>query len=210
MAVVCPLLCHRQRSKMVRTPRRSLVLSQYGFTLLEMLMVVAIGGTLAAMAVMVSPNFIRHQRAEAGISQALEIIRNARETAISQRRNVRILFTGTNVIQSVREDIPNGTTVLRTVQFENGVEFLRVAGVPDTPDLFATGPPAQAGAVAFGPSATRAFTSEGTLIDANGDVLNGTVFLAIPRQVNSARAISVFGTTALLRTWRWDGGRWVE
>ena len=59
-------------------------------------------------------------------------------------------------------------------------------------------------------SLTRAFSSEGTLIDASGDVLNGTVFLAIPDQPNSARAISIFGITALLRTWRWDGGRWVE
>lgn len=195
---------------MARPPRRSLVLSQQGFTLLEMLMVVAIMGTLAAMATLISPNFIRHQKAEAGVSQALEVIRNARETAISQRRNVQIQFTGTNVIQSVRENIPNGTTGLRTVELENRVQFLRVAGVPDTPDGFATGPPAQTGAVAFGPSLTRAFSSEGTLIDASGDVLNGTVFLAIPDQPNSARAISIFGITALLRTWRWDGGRWVE
>jgi prepilin-type N-terminal cleavage/methylation domain-containing protein len=194
-----------------RTPIRPPVLNQRGFTLLELLIVVAIMGTLAAMAVLVMPNFIRHQKAEAGISQALEVIRNAREIAISQRRNVQIRFTGTNVIEIVREDIsPVGTTPLRSVKFENGVRFLRVPGVPDTPDFFATGPPAQPGAIAFGPSATRAFTSEGTLIDVNGDVLNGTVFLAIPDQPNSARAISIFGTTALLRTWRWNGARWVD
>src|SRR3990172_9177117 len=151
MAVVCPLLCRRPRFRMARTPGRSLVLSQQGFTLLEMLMVVAIMGTLVAMTALISPNFIRHQKAEAGISQALEVIRNARQTAISQRRNVQIRFIGTNIIQAVRENIPNGTTVLRTVEFENGIRFLRGAGVPDTPDLFATGPPAQTSAVAFGP-----------------------------------------------------------
>jgi prepilin-type N-terminal cleavage/methylation domain-containing protein len=183
------------------------VSSQQGFSLTELLIVSAILGTLGSMAIMVSPSFVRRQKAEAGISQALEVIRNARETAISQRRNVRIVFTGTNVIQTVRENIPSGTLTLRTVELENGVRFLRITGVPDTPDHFAA---AQPEAVAFGASATRAFTSEGMLIDANGDVLNGTVFFAIPDQPESARAISIFGTTALLRTWRWDGRAWVE
>ena len=195
---------------MPRDTGRPSVLNQQGFTLIEMLMVVAIMGTLFGMVALISPNFIRHQKAESGISQALEVIRNARETAISERRNVQIRFVGNDVIEVAREDLPNGVTILRRVRFENGIEFLRVEGIPDTPDFFATGPPAQAGAVAFGPSASRAFTSEGTLIDANGDVLNGTMFLAIPNQSNSARAISIFGTTSLMRTWRWDGSRWVE
>ena len=89
------------------------------------------------------------------------------------------------------------------------MEFIRPIAT-DTPDGFATGPPAQPGAVAFGALATRTFTSQGTLVDANGDILNGTLFLAIPNQQNSARAITVFGTTALLRYWRWDGSKWVD
>jgi hypothetical protein len=134
------------------------------------------------------------------------VIRNAREVAISQRRNVQLVFVGNNVIRSVRQDLPNGTTVLRTVQLESRMEFLRP--IPnDTPDQFATSQPS---AIAFGQSGSRAFTSEGTFVDANGDVLNGTLFLAIPNQPNSARAITIFGTTALLRTWRWDGASWVE
>jgi len=87
--------------------------------------------------------------------------------------------------------------------------FLRPVST-DTPDKFATGPPIQTAAIAFGPLTTRSFTSQGTLVDSNGDVLNGTLFLAIPNQTSSARAITVFGTTALLRYWRWDGSKWVD
>lgn len=191
---------------MARPPRRSLVLCQQGFSLLEMLMVVAIGGTLASMAVVVGPSFLRHARADSGTSQALDALRGAREIAISQRRNVEVRFLGTNAIQVARVEIPGGaTTVLRGVEFENGVRFTLTAGLPDTPDRFGN-----ATAIAFGPSATRMFTSEGTLVDASGDPLNGTVFLGIPNQPNTARAITIFGTTALLRAWRWDGRAWVE
>jgi hypothetical protein len=75
----------------------------------------------------------------------------------------------------------------------------------DTPDQFGG-----AGAIAFGSSPERLLTSEGTLVDSSGDVLNGTLFLAIPGDRTSARAITIFGATALFRTWRWDGRRWVE
>jgi hypothetical protein len=54
------------------------------------------------------------------------------------------------------------------------------------------------------------FTSDGTFVDANGDLLNGTITLSIPGQKNSSRAITVLGTTALIRAWRWDGKKWVE
>ena len=137
----------------------------------------------------------------------LETLRTAREVAISQRRNVQIRFLGHDTIQTAREEIPaaNGTTVLRTVTLENRVQFALVTGVPDTPDAFG-----KASATAFGASLTRSFTSEGTLIDANGDPLNGTVFMSTPSVANSARAITIFGTTGLMRSWRWNGAKWVE
>jgi prepilin-type N-terminal cleavage/methylation domain-containing protein len=196
-----------------------------GFTLVEMLIVIAIMGAVGAMSAMIMPGFLRHQKAEGGVQQALEVIRTARETAISKRRNVRLVFTNPNVLRIVQENIcspipcsdadaaafvagAGGTTTLRTIQLESRMEFLRPIST-DTPDGFAT-TPAQTGAVAFGATPTRAFTSQGTLVDANGDVLNGTLFLGIPYQPNSARAITVFGTTALLRYWRWDGSKWVD
>lgn len=185
-----------------------------GFTLLEILVVVALMGVLAAMAMMVSPSFTRTARADASTAQVLDAIRSAREQAISQRRNVEVWFILPNAIQTRRVDIgaggvPTGaTTVLRTVELENRMEIRRDPAVPlNTPDAFPG-----AGAVAFGvPAATRRmFTSEGTFVDQDGDVLNGTVFLSIQNQANSARAITVMGATALIRLWRWNGREWVE
>jgi hypothetical protein len=90
------------------------------------------------------------------------------------------------------------------VRLENGLVFALVAGVPDTPDQF--------GRITWDSfsSATRMFTSEGSFIDNQGNPMNGTLFLSVPDQANSARAITFFGPTALLRAWRWDGRRWVE
>lgn len=181
-----------------------------GFSLIELMIVVAILGTLAAVSIMVSPAFMKHAKAESGIAQAVDALRVGRETAISQRRNVRIEFLGLNAIRTVRQDIGvngavTGTTVLATVELENNMRFQLESGLPDTPDGFGNGT-----AISFGTSPERMFTSEGTLVNQQGDVMNGTLFLSVPGDPQSSRAISIFGPTALVRVWRWDGRQWVE
>jgi prepilin-type N-terminal cleavage/methylation domain-containing protein len=180
-----------------------------GFTLIELLVVVAIIAVSLVVTIAVNPQFIRTAKADAGVIQAMEVLRSARETAISKRRNVQVVFTGTNTIETFREDINasnevSGTTKLRTVTLEGRLEFLLVDGLPDTPDEFG-----RTTALSF-PKASRRFSTEGTFIDASGDPMNGTVFLAVKGEPNSARAITVFGPTGLLRAWRWDGSKWVE
>jgi prepilin-type N-terminal cleavage/methylation domain-containing protein len=186
-----------------------------GFTLLEVMVVVALMGTLAAMAIMVSPAFLKNTKADAGISQAMDTLRLARETAISQRRNVRVDFIGLTAIRSVREDIGaggvvTGTTTIRTTELENNMQFRTLAGVPNTPDAFSLVGATTSGAVAFGASPTRMFTSEGSFVNQQGDFLNGTLFLSVRSDPNSVRAITIFGPTALIRAWRWNGREWVE
>jgi prepilin-type N-terminal cleavage/methylation domain-containing protein len=186
------------------------VRNESGFTMLEVLVVVGILGTLAAMAMMVLPAFSQNARAEAGISQVLDVMRSAREVAVSQRRNVEVVFIGLNAIRTRRIDIDangnqTGTTTLRTVELENRVQFRLEPGVPDTPDGFGN-----ASALDFDTAGPWMFTSEGTFVNNTGDPINGTVFMSIESQVNSARAISVLGTTALIRPWRWNGREWQE
>jgi prepilin-type N-terminal cleavage/methylation domain-containing protein len=182
-----------------------------GFTLLEIMVVVGLLGVLAAMALMVSPVMLSSARADAGLSQVLDALRSAREVAISQRRNVQLDFIGTNAIQTRRVDIGAngqilGTTVLRTIELENRMEFRLDPDVADdTPDQFGNGT-----ALDFDSPPPRMFTSEGTFVNATGDVINGTVFLSIRDQENSARAITIMGATALISVWRWNGRQWVE
>jgi prepilin-type N-terminal cleavage/methylation domain-containing protein len=184
--------------------------SAAGFSLIEMVVVVSIVGTLCAAAAIVMPGAITQNRADSGVTTMVNTLRLARDRAVGERRNVDVRFLSTNQIQIARANIPVPPstvvtyTVITDVYLEDGMKFIQYSGLGDTPDAFgASGP------VAFA-SSPRMFTSEGTFVDATGDVMNGTIFFGIPGQATSARAVTIFGPTALIRSWRFDGIKWTE
>ena len=180
--------------------------STSGFTVTELVATAGIIATMAAMATLVMPGALTSARADGGSARLTAVLRVAREQAITQRRTVRITFTPPNRIVVTRVEVPGpATTVLSDANLEEGMAFQLFPGVPDTPDAFG-----RASATSFGTATTLAFTSEGSFVDQNGDPVNGTVFLGRANQPTSARAVTVFGPTALVRNWRWNGGQWTR
>jgi len=187
-----------------RRPRRSA--RDGGFTLVEMLVVIGIITVVSATTVMVRPVALLSARADSGAAQLVSILRVAREEAITQRRNVRVVFTSPNRIDVVRVEVPGpAVTTIDQVWLEGGFTYCLFSGIPDTPDAFGS-----AAALSFGGATSVAFTSSGEFVDQDGDPVNGTVFIGRGNQPLSARAVSVFGPTALIREWRWNGSQWTN
>lgn len=185
--------------------------SAAGFTLIEVLITGTIISVLLAIGALVLPGVLTAAKADSGSSQLATLLRTAREQAITERRNVEIRFIGPDRAEAWREDIDDngvqtGVTLVQEVFIGERMELRRFPELPDTPDGFGPG----ADPVAFTGAAPWCFTSEGTLVDANGDVVNGTVFLGQPFAPLTARAVTLFGPTALLREWQWNGQAWTE
>jgi Tfp pilus assembly protein FimT len=177
-----------------------------GFSTVELVVVIGIICVASAVAMLVMPSAVATAKSDSGATRVTSVLRAVREEAISQRRNIRVAFNAPNQIVVSRVEVPGpGTTVINTVLLEDGVRFLLFDGVPDTPDAFGNG-----SATSFGTATTVAFTSEGQLIDQHGDPVNGTVFLGRYGDTTSARAVTIFGPTALLRQWRWNGRAWTS
>lgn len=185
--------------------------SETGFTLLEMLIVMATVGIIFAMSMLVLPGVLEAARADAGSTRLSTVLRTAREQAISERRNIEIRFELPDRIEVARIEVdgtgsPTGETILHDIILGERMQFLRLEETGDTPDGFGAGP----GAITFTGNAPWRFTTEGQLVDANGDVVNGTLFVSVPQLPLTARAVTLFGPTALLREWSWNGGTWTD
>jgi prepilin-type N-terminal cleavage/methylation domain-containing protein len=179
--------------------------SPAGFTLLETLMVMSVIGILSAIAVFQLDALRPSLQGDGALRVVMASFNNARDTAIAQRRSVRIDFPSTARLRLTRLEFPSGATVLTDVQFEGGARYLLMQGVGDTPDGFGI-----ASATSFGSALSIAFNTEGALVDSGGNPINGTVFLAVPSRVMSVRAVTIQGTTGRVRGYRWNGRSWTR
>lgn len=177
-----------------------------GMSLVEVLIALCITAILASMAVVQIGAARPALQADGAMRTMMSQLNAARETAVAQRRNIQLVFTNPNQLQLVRQNLPTGTTVLRNIALESGVQFHMFLPGVDTPDNFGiTG-----GALSFNSALTITFNSDGMLIDSGGSPINGTIFMAQPSARHSARAVTILGATGRVRGYRWTGAAWTQ
>ncbi len=189
-----------------------------GFTLVEMMVVTALVGILTGVAVVQVTATRNMVKGDSAMRTVLANMNQAQMMAIQQRRYVRVQFdTTVHRISIVREETTGTTTTLGTAMFESGAQLTLTSGLPDTPDAFGNtaatsfyNPVNGTFASLVNTTQVVKFAPDGTLVDWNGNLTNGTVFTAIPNQGPSARAVTVLGSTGRIRGYRWDGAHWVK
>lgn len=179
--------------------------SAAGFTMVEMLMVIVIIGIIAAMAMYSIVGALPNLKVNNGLNTAIGVLKNGKYLAVSQRRNYQLMFAGNTTLWLRRLEVPAGFTDQPQVQLPGGVQFLLFPGMPDTPDGFGN-----CAAICFGGTLTQTFLSNGDFVDTAGAPLNGTVYVGIPGDSATQRAITITGTTGRLRAYRWTGAAWLE
>jgi prepilin-type N-terminal cleavage/methylation domain-containing protein len=182
-----------------------------GFSLLEVLVVIAIIGIVAGIAIVSFSNVLPRMRADGALQLLVAQMLQARETSVDQRRNVTVTFQGTGEIVTVLQNLNATTTQLSDYVLPYGMIFTVFAGVPDTPDGFVGGPPVNAVNCdcAGGLPCTITFQSDGTVLDSTGNYVNATVFIGNPGQTSgTARAMTILGTTGRIKGYHYSGSAW--
>jgi prepilin-type N-terminal cleavage/methylation domain-containing protein len=177
-----------------------------GYSLIEMMLVVAVIAILGGISVPITNAMISRARADSASVVAATWLESARNRAVAERRNFEITFdqdTDRIIIERVNSD--DTRTLIGNFALEDDLTFMQFEGAPDTPDLFG-----QDSDVELEGDAPHMFTSDGSFMDANGDPANGTIFLGKPGLVETGRAITIFGATGLIRTWKLAGNKWFQ
>jgi type II secretory pathway pseudopilin PulG len=186
-----------------------------GFSVLELLLSILVMGIMVAAALTEMQPTIQQFHANSAAYLIEGQMRLARQTAIAQRRDVLLAVVGTNEITLTIEGIPGGTTVLSKVFLPPTVAFVQFPSNGDTPDGFGG---AEATCFNYTPPPTGScsnppiiqFQSDGTLIDGNGNQLNGSIFVGVANLPSTARAVTILGATGQVRMYRSTGSGWVQ
>lgn len=174
-----------------------------GFSLVELMVVIAVGAIIAAMTVPTVVNVLKTERGDSAMMQVAAILRQGREASIGQRRSIDVVFNGTANIQLIRNNVPNGTTLIGQATLENGVVMMRDVSIPDTPDTYGA-----ASATDFDNANIIRFQPDGMLTDGAGVPINGTVFFGRAGEPTAYRAVTVTGSSGRAQPYRWTGSRW--
>jgi type II secretory pathway pseudopilin PulG len=194
--------------------------SQKGFTLLEAVAVIGIMFTLMAIAVVQSFGSMESYNVNSAQDVVVSQLRVARGVAIANRRDVQVFFNpnpGAGLAPYIAYQVlpaPGSNEQLGPLMSQvlpPGTQYMLENGVPDTPMAFGNGAAIYIGNTSGGP-ATMEFTSVGQFTDGTGfNTLNGTVFLGVPGQPNSARAVTIMGGTGRVRPYTYIGNAtWEE
>ena len=184
---------------------------QPGYSLIEVLVAVAIISIILGMALLNYGSILPNLKANSAMDQLLYQLRSARERAIAHRREVQVQFVGTNQLTITEIWLLGTAPPASTVSFEGGAQYIILPGVPDLPAPFNFGnaAPVYFGGVSGGPPIMK-FSTTGALVDGGNTLVNGTVFMGIPGKPSTARAISILGATGRVREYHWDGSQWQE
>lgn len=173
-----------------------------GLSLVDLLVVVAVAAVLMAIAVPSVGTALIDARANSALRAVEGHLRVSRDEAVARRRVVEVQFVGARSLRTTRLEGVNRQVILETT-LENGMQFQLTPGLPDTPDAFG-----QSAAIDFGGPTTVFFEPDGSLTDATGLPVSGSVFVGRPDRVLSARAVTVLGPTGRVEGYRWDGSAW--
>ena len=180
-----------------------------GFSIVELLIAVLVLMTIGAMALVQLSPMLQQQQANAAMIEIASEFRQARELAMTERRNIQVSFPANNQITLTRMNLPAGQAVIGTMPIQAPAKFMLNPGTPDTPDGFGNAGAIEFGNVVNGPP-TMLFQSDGTFVDTNGNLLNGTVFIGVPNAPTAERAVTIVGATGRIRMYKANPTGWIN
>ncbi len=191
-----------------------------GFSLLELMIVIAIGLTMAGVTFMALMPLFKQNHVDQAYDTTLSAIRNYRNQSITQSKRYILTFTapGTITVQYWGWGVPvsPAPVTVATFTLPPDVQFQVQAGFPAAgPDGFGTGVTALDfdQGMGLGSQNYIMFMPDGSSQDTLGNYNSGVLYLNRTGDMYSSRAITVFGTTGRVRGWRLynqGGNKWVQ
>ena len=179
---------------------------QLGFSLLEMLVVIAIILIIAAFAVRGLQTAIKNGHVDTAYATTLQQLRKAAQTAVGERVQCYVTFVSPRTIVT-KKIVAGTTTTLNSIDLPTDMEFRVDTGLPTgvglTPDGFGSGTRPIDFSIDYGGVGTSIyFQPDGSALDSVGRLNNGVVYIGRPGDLLSYRAITLYGYTGRIKGWR--------
>ncbi len=180
--------------------------------MLEMAIAITVSLILTASVTVTMQSTFKQQQVNDAYNTTLTTLRRARDSAAADMRVYVVTFAGPTAGNGGTITVTQNTAagaVLMTANLPPQVTYHLEPGLPNTaattPDGFGTAASIfdfdQAPSAAGGSNVIY-FQPDGSAQDALGNVNNGVVYLGIPGQLPTCRAVTLWGYTGRIRGWQ--------
>ena len=183
-----------------------------GFSLLELMIVIAISLTMASISFMALQPLLKQSHVDSAYDTTLGTLRTYRNLSITQGKRYIVTFTAPGTITVSRWDfaVPVSPAPVQVATFSlpSDIQFAVQAGFPNAPATVPDGFGAGATAIDFDQNMGQGsqnfvmFMPDGSSQDNLGNLNSGVIYLTRLTDLYSSRAITVFGATGRVRGWR--------
>ncbi|MGH9534659.1 MAG: pilus assembly FimT family protein [Terriglobales bacterium] len=176
-----------------------------GFSFTELLIAMTVLVVMLALAVVGYQHMWPGVEANAALDGLEAQLRLARQDALTQRRTFEVSFVAPNQMTISRVELSGTLTTEPGYTLPNTSTFQVFAGLPDTPDAFGDASAIDFTDVNGGAGGdTLLFLANGSVTDLAGNDVNGTVFLGLTGNSQTARAVTLYGITGILHGYSYD------
>lgn len=182
--------------------------SAAGYSILELLVVLAAAMVFGSIGLLQLRDALTTAQTNSAYYTTLSMMRQARQTALANRRVYVLTFVAPSTIRMERIEQDASRTQIQSVTLAANVQFRIEPGIPvgsgQTPDHLGNG----SLAIDLNGSNQVYFQPDGSGRDASRRLENGVIYLARPGQLMTARAITLFGATGRIKGWRLSALAW--
>ncbi len=170
-----------------------------GFSLIELLIVVSVLVIISGISMIFIGPALKARAVEMAVRTVTLEMRRARQEAVDTRHLTHVTFTTPKTIKiEWQSSGGGGWNLLSQTDLPEEMEFLIDGALNSGPEGFGI-----SSAINFSLGAQEIFfLPDGSAIDSVGSISNGIVYVSRPGEVESTRAITLFGATGRLKQWK--------
>ena len=182
--------------------------SKQGFTFIELLVALGVLAVISGFSMMLVGPLLKARQVEVAVRTVSLQMSRARQFSVDSRRLTRVTFIAPRTI-TVEQRTPasqGGIWIWVTqADLPAEMEFGVSAGVSSGPEGFGT-----SSAVDFSSASQVFFSPDGSAVATSGQISNGVVYVSRPQEVDTTRAVTLFGATGRIKRWRYihEEGSW--
>ena len=173
-----------------------------GFTLIELMITVMFLVIVASVSIPYITPVLRARDVDMAVRTVVWEMGRARQLSVDRRRDIRVTLATPRSITTAQR-VGAAWTQVSQVELPGDMEFRIGSGVSDGPSDYGILDPINLCGQDF-----FYFLPDGSAIDSTGQICSGVVYLARANELETSRAVTLFGSTGKMKRWRYVEGLW--